>query len=177
MARRRLDQYFTPRKAVEVLKKHIGVPTYIFEPCVGEGIIIDVFDPAISETNDIDENIKADWHFDACNYDNFGSYSSYHDDDDYADTWCISNPPYGEMAAPIVRNALEYYDNVAMLLRLSFLEPCKDRFDICCPDLLISMNRISFTGDGNKDSVTTAWFIWSPNVKKGIIVESKYADK
>jgi len=55
---------------------------------------------------------------------------------------------------------------VAMLLRLSFLEPTAKVnprgpwLAECPPSRLIVLPRCSYTGDGRTDSVTTAWMIW-----------------
>ena len=75
----------------------------------------------------------------------------------------MSNPPFG--AAPrIVPLAVEHaVAGVAMLLRLSYLEPCENRSQWLSehpPTRLIVLPRISFTGDGRTDSVTCGWFVW-----------------
>lgn len=78
----------------------------------------------------------------------------------------ITNPPFS--AAPrFVRRALEITPNVAVLLRLTFLEPCESRPESARADLLrklarvIVLPRVSFyQGKSGTDSATCAWFIW-----------------
>lgn len=63
---------------------------------------------------------------------------------------------------------------VAMLLRLSYLEPTKDRghwLNDHPPTQMIVLPRISFTGDGKTDSVTCAWMIWHKQGKGTITIE------
>jgi hypothetical protein len=64
-----------------------------------------------------------------------------------------------------------------MLLRLSFLEPTRERGPWLAanpPDLVIVLPRISFTGDGKTDSVTCAWMIWDKDIKdRGIVVSPR----
>jgi hypothetical protein len=76
--------------------------------------------------------------------------------------WVVTNPPFNQ-AEKIVRNSLESAKSVAMLLRLSFLEPCKNRRDLITgiSKLILINPRPSFTGDGKTDSTSVAWFIWN----------------
>ena len=63
--------------------------------------------------------------------------------------------------------------NVALLLRLSFLEGTRKRtwLRIDPPKLVIVLPRISFTGDGRHDLVVPAWFLWGEDVtQRGIRV-------
>lgn len=73
----------------------------------------------------------------------------------------IGNPPY-KFAPEFVRFALlGGYQHVFYLLRLSWLERCRNREDIVDSGKLrgvIVTPRLSFTGDGRKDMSTTAWF-------------------
>jgi hypothetical protein len=159
MPRKKLDKYYTPAWMVEGLINiaDINRSCTIFEPFNGDGAISRYFPHAI--TNDIDGNSENSLdmiyrkHWESLTYKRNISY-------------IITNPPYKYyennykyLASHFVRIALSLGVNVAMLLRLSFLEPCKDRLDILKPDLLLPTNRHSFTGTGN-DSVTTAWHVW-----------------
>jgi hypothetical protein len=50
-----------------------------------------------------------------------------------------------------------------MFLRLSYLEPVRNRGAWLAahpPTGLIVLPRISFTGDGQTDTVTCAWMVW-----------------
>jgi hypothetical protein len=78
--------------------------------------------------------------------------------------WIIGNPPYREAEAHI-RHALGLGDNVAMLLRIGFLEALKRRpfwTEHPLHRLWVLSPRPSFTGGGN-DATAYAWFWW----KKG----------
>lgn len=114
------------------------------------------------ETNDIDPSKPTDTHYDA-------SLSAYWDAPGEAD-WIVSNPPFSA-AALIVPLAVAHANlGVAMLLRLSFLEPVENRVAFLeqhPPTDFIVLPRISFTGDGKTDSVTCAWMIWDKHADDG----------
>lgn len=97
--------------------------------------------------------------------------------------WVVTNPPFSQ-AFDILRLAWENTAvGVAMLLRLTFLEPVGGRYDddgfLCWPEIgkargqwlsdherdlshliIFGSPRPSFTGNGSTDSVTTAWMVW-----------------
>lgn len=81
--------------------------------------------------------------------------------------WVISNLPFSRALA-ILRHAVERARvGVAVILRLTFLEPTTEgpeaRADWLEAHPLtkqIVLPRYSFTGDGKVDSVTCAWMIW-----------------
>ena len=85
--------------------------------------------------------------------------------------WIITNPPYSSLTClGIAQEALRYSKiGVALLLRLSFLEPTRsagsrgDWLKDNPPDRLIVLPRYSYTRNGKTDSVTTAWHIWLKN--------------
>lgn len=85
----------------------------------------------------------------------------------------ITNPPFN-LAHRIVPLAYEYSQaGIAILLRLSYLEPCINRAEWLAEhpiSKLIIMPRISFTGDGDTDKVTTAWFVWDKRSDKQEII-------
>ncbi len=75
--------------------------------------------------------------------------------------WIVTNPPFSQ-AIPILQAAMAY-GRVAMLLRLSFLEPTQAREEFlmqCPPSRVHVMPRTSFTSDGKTDSVTVMWAVW-----------------
>lgn len=158
MTRRKHDAYMTPEFAVtELLKRLPLVPgATVLEPCSGDGAIAvalighgcDVV------TNDIDLNRPADMCEDAANPEFWFGVDK---------DWIITNPPFNK-ASTIIPLAYERArKGIAMLLRYSYLEPCDDRGEWLGhhpPDQLISVPRISFTGDGKTDLVATAWFVW-----------------
>jgi hypothetical protein len=81
--------------------------------------------------------------------------------------WVITNLPF-TWASEILANAWAHADKgVAMLLRLTFLEPTRKRAGLLrsiAPHMshliVFSQPRPSFTGNGRTDSTTTAWFVW-----------------
>ena len=159
MTRRHLDAYYTPAAQTLALLKLHDVTGSILEPCVGGGDIARQL-PGDVRTNDIDPNVTADQHLDAASPSFWAGLGD-------AD-WIVSNPPYAQPACrDIVRCAVAHARvGVAMLLRLSFLEPTAKInprgpwLAECPPSRLIVLPRCSYTGDGKTDSVTTAWMIW-----------------
>lgn len=152
--RRHLDQYFTPESATRSLLDRVKIKGNTFECCSGDGAIYNILNEGVDRTtlcNDIDSEMKAHFHRDA--KDTFPNSFD----------WIVSNPPFSE-AFPIVKNAVEHAQiGVAMLLRLSFLEPTYERGEWLSkqpPSLVLVLPRISFTGDGKTDSVTCAWMVW-----------------
>jgi hypothetical protein len=160
--RRERDAYFTPTHAVETLlacaPDVLAGKTFI-EPCVGEGSISIALKKAKPSarvfTNDLHLGYPADAHFDA-------TYRPCWDQFPECD-YVVTNPPFLD-ALPILLQAYQHARlGVAFLLRLSFLEPTDDRgpwLSLHEPNQMIVLPRISFTGDGNTDSVTCAWMIW-----------------
>lgn len=166
MTRHKNDFYPTPEALtlalLDVLHTHhpIGPNTAIYEPCAGMGHISNVLKTHSSFvlTADIDENMPVDLHLDA-RYDK----PTVHDQPCVFD-WIITNPPFNS-AFDILNNMLEIecHQGIAMLLRLSFLEPAgkrKEFLAVCPPTDLIVLPRTSFTEDGKTDSVTCAWMVW-----------------
>ena len=167
--RRALDQYFTPASATRELLKHIDVDTkYVLECCSGDGAITRELKEhrAVVKTNDIDRALTADYYEDVADEQGWYPFPG-------GGHWVISNPPFNQ-AAQIIPLAYNYASvGIAMLLRLSFLEPCLDR-DLWLaahpPTKLIVLPRISFTGDGKTDNVTCAWMVWLKGTPKGGVV-------
>ncbi len=175
--RRVLDAYYTPEHLIEPLLEHVKPHGRMLEPCCGDGSIsrlLELIPRTAVLTNDIDLKVSADTHYDASD----ASYWMRLSKSTHLD-WVITNPPFSK-AKEILEHSLRYADNVALLLRLSFLEPTFERQDLlseCPPDAMIVLPRYSFTGDGKSDSVTCAWMIWSdmelPHDKRGIFVHRK----
>lgn len=187
--RSKLDFYPTPGWAADVLWLRLplvhevasvdhesGVvtarsrrPTWA-EPCVGRGDLITKRSGAPDWTNDVDAAREATFHRNAASV---GEWDSFPDVE-----WIVTNPPFC-VAHHVLRHALAFMRRrpsgigVAMLLRLSFLEPCEDRrglLEMDPPNRLIVLPRISFTGDGHTDNLTCAWMVWSSEVEPGIEV-------
>lgn len=156
MGRRHLDAYMTPAWATRELLKRVSIVGTVLEPCAGNGAISEALKSGsrLISTNDINPAHDADQHLDATQQPLWAGYR--HD-------WVVSNPPFSH-AAEIVKLAHEHARvGVAMLLRLSFLEPCQNRRQFLRanpPTNLIVLPRISFTGDGRTDSCTAAWHCW-----------------
>jgi hypothetical protein len=171
--RRQYDRYLTPGWMVRALLKYgpVSFRDYapntfrIFEPCVGQGDIVRALIAAgwtDGMTNDIDPRIKASSHFDAA--------APWPADQHRRYDWIVSNPPWampkGQPPLPvnITKEAFRHARvAVSMLLRITFLEPCKNRglwLHKHPPDQIIVLPRYSFTGDGKSDSATACWLTW-----------------
>lgn len=167
--RRQNDFYPTPAQLTKELLKRVEIAGTVFECCVGDGAIAQVFDtcPLIQElwTNDIDPRIPVDLKVDVSLKESWFFIDIYTD-------WVVTNPPFTK-AADIIPLAWEYsLEGVAMLLRLSYLEPAKNRgawlqeHSKYLTDLIIfGQPRPSFTGNG-VDTATTAWFVWQKEPKQ-----------
>lgn len=81
--------------------------------------------------------------------------------------WVITNPPFNK-AHEIVPLAYKYTQTgIAMLLRLSYLEPCSNRAQWLqqhrhnLSNLIVFSPRPKFRSDtSGSDAVTVAWFVW-----------------
>ena len=166
MTARKLEQYFTPERFVTVLFDTLSRTGYSFEgrricePCVGDGAISARF-PAgcLPFTNDLDPTFPADGHADARLAETWQAFP--------AADWVVTNPPFSG-ALPILQHALAHATaGVALLVRISFLEPTFDRQDFLAenpPSRIVVLPRHSFSGDGATDSVTCGWLIWEKAV-------------
>lgn len=170
--KQRIDGDFYPTKA-KLTEKMLTHPmatavmggSQFVECCVGDGDIANVLwglEPQpVVVTNDVNPDHPADYHMDATKRDFWTQLLREHGRLE----WVITNPPY-KLAPQIVANAYGYARRgVAMLLRLSFAEPCQNRLGFLTSfpptALIVAGNpRPSFRPDGGTDSVTTAWFIW-----------------
>ena len=157
MTRRAFDWYPTPAGATRALMARVPLDGPILECCSGDGAIATVLAERFRvDTNDIDGRHLTRTHADA-------TTRAYWRTLPEAPHWVVSNPPFS-LAPQIVPLAHEFaVAGVAMLLRLSYLEPCENRSQWLSeypPTRLIVLPRISFTGDGKTDSVCAAWFVW-----------------
>lgn len=167
--RRKNDFYETPEWATHVLLESIPGITHpysafhgprVLEACAGDGKIANVLKQQKTLqviTNDIDKTKPATYHYDMTDE---ASWALGQID------WTITNPPFSH-AIEILEHAHKHSRiGVAMLLRLSFVEPTFKRQEFLAkfpPQKLIVLPRISFTGDGKTDSVTCAWMVWMPH--------------
>lgn len=166
--RRAFDFYPTPGWMTHALLLRLpSLAAYtVLEPCSGNGDIVRVLEGAGATvvTNDFDPQRPALSHLDA------GEPRSWDFWKRKKPEWVITNPPF-DQAARIVPLALEHASRgVAMLLRLSWLEPTDERGDLLrgnTPKRLIVMPRYSFRQNGSTDNVTSAWFVWDKRIQWG----------
>lgn len=165
MARRKNDFYPTPARLTEILLEHLAIEGAVFEPCVGEGDIANVLRARglVVWTNDIDPARPADSHEDAADYRLWSRLRSAQ----RRPAWVISNPPFSQAMPILARSWGAAEAGVAMLLRLTFLEPAGNRADWLDKTrrqlthlVIFGQPRPSFTGNGKTDSVTAAWMVW-----------------
>lgn len=165
--RRARDCYLTPDWATQALLDVFSqIHGSITDPCCGDGRMARVLESAGRcprvRTNDLNPGTPADCHADAC--------------DSLVWTprpeWCVTNPPF-RAAGAIALTALQHCTvGVALLVRCTWLEPCGpshlapqgDRrwLPRHPPTAVISLPRISFSGDGKVDSAPTWWVVWGP---------------
>lgn len=168
MPRRTFDFHETPVHYLTALSWAIGkdIAGKAYAPCVGTGAIPAHFTKLRWRTNDWDPKRVAHTHYNATRPKAWGTLGY---------DWCIENPPF-EVELPIVQHALQWCKNVAVLARLSFLEPTKDRTDFWRRHAdsvhVIMLPRYSFrlNDDGNRgsDNMTCCWLVWALHVKPGI---------
>lgn len=159
-----LDRYYTPEDLVWSAMARLPCwrrstplthdPMRVLEPCAGRALsIARVLEQLGHEvtTGDVDPGANVDMHVDATSHP-FGEFDV-----------IMTNPPFG-VASDVIRNALPRARWVVMLLRLTYLEPCRDRLDVLGrgPQYVLVMPRRSFRrGKGSStDSVTCAWMCW-----------------
>lgn len=161
------DRYFTPPWATRALIDHLGERLHglIWEPCAGHGYIVDVLRDAghsVLATDILPHEALDEVH-------NFLEPCAYSP----GMRWIITNPPYTTAictATDIVRHALEAFprSSVAMLLRLSWLEPCDDRAALLLdyrPTDYIVLPRVHYIGAPGNNNQTSVWMIWDRSEK------------
>lgn len=176
VSRRDFDYYPTPAWMTRALLRRVHVFD-VLEPCAGDGAIVGVLaEHGISCLwNDIDPSRDAFWHLDATkaqSWEEFGREQP----GGFRYFWTVTNPPFN-LAEQIVPLAVARNLPVAMILRLSWLEPTEGRqrfLERHPPSRLIVLPRHDWRGSGSTDSVTSAWMIWDEGSgRKGIEVVTK----
>jgi hypothetical protein len=157
------DYYPTPEPIIAALLERVKIEGRVLEPCAGHGAIAKYFPGSL--TNDISPvgDYKPNFMLDATEQ-NLWEMA----DEKGGIDWVVTNPPYGELATPIVSNSLAFArKGVAMLLRLNWLEPCRDRRELlaqysdCMTNLIVLSPRPRFRADtGGSDNITVAWVVW-----------------
>lgn len=152
------DFYSTPENLTRLLLAH--QPTIggtILEPCAGQNAIANVLrERGFSVTaTDITDGAE----FDATTSSYWANLKPHH--------WIVTNPPFNQ-AVPILENSLSHADKgVAMLLRITFLEPCKNRRELLhlYSDKMVKFipinPRVKFRKDTKgSDNATVGWYVW-----------------
>ena len=165
-----LDFYETPPWMSLVILKNVPLSGTIGEVCNGHNAISSILNQAGLEcwTNDIDLNKPADYHLDVTAPLFWNSLP--------AADWIVTNPPFGEMAAPIVRLSFAHATKgIAMLLPSNFREGCRDRFEFLRrhpPTGFIDLPRYCFrrgkSGEWATDSKPICLFVWDKSVTHGL---------
>jgi hypothetical protein len=141
-SRHEFDFYETPPWLTLLALANVPLSGTIGECCVGHGAIASILQMAGLETwtNDIDTAKPADYHSDVTLPESWQQFP-------VAD-WIVTNPPYAEMSAPIVKNAYAHTKKgVVMILRQNWMEGCDDRRDFLKahpPTLVINVPRYCY---------------------------------
>lgn len=164
-ARRDDDFYATPAWMTRALLRRRAIQDWggrHVEPCVGDGAILGQLGNRLDVlTNDIVPrgDVVPEFLLDARRPDTWAMFARTGRLD-----VVVTNPPF-DVAFDIVQHALTFAGiGVALLLRLSWLEPTGDRGPWLAehpPTRLIVMPRHDFRGNGKTDSVTSAWMLWA----------------
>lgn len=180
MARRELEFYPTPswmthhlmrEGLARTLQDDYTEPPVLLEPCVGEGHIIRAVEQYVPDarwaTNDLNKHFTADTHLDAGSDAFWGEPGLERSRPD----WVISNPPFSQ-AVHIIPRAYEAAKvGIAMLLRITWLEPCDDRKVWLAshpPTWQLVMERWRFDrASKSQDSATACWFVWVKDPNAG----------
>ena len=172
--RRENDRYLTPPMATSALMQ--AFPEIegglLLDPCAGDLRMSAQIQPgrfSQARTNDIDATSPAQTHMDATSAEAWGYWKQKrHGVWGPHPCWCVTNPPFGRASA-IAWQALEAGFHLALLLRITWLEPTADRQWLARrpPTAQLVLPRIDFIGAGKADGATCCWFIWGP-VKPGI---------
>lgn len=153
------DFYPTQKRLVDLLLAKVKIEGTVFEPCAGDGAIARHFPNCI--TNDLHprEEIATDFTLNAADPDSWLVFPQC--------DWVVTNPPF-KLASEILPLAFDRASvGVAFLLRLTYLEPTKNRGDWLqehsdsMTHLIPVSPRPRFRYDTKgSDSVTCAWFVW-----------------
>lgn len=151
------DFYPTPPNATKELLKRIDLKGAIWECACGDGAISKLLPENTISTDLIDRG--------------YGEGGI-----DFLQTkkqvdWIITNPPY-KYATEFAKHSLECANNVALLLKIQFLEGVKryDFFQENPPkDIYVFSNRLKIYKNGIKTNNSTmmcfAWFVWESGFK------------
>jgi hypothetical protein len=173
--RHALDFYETPPWLTLLALANVPLSGTIGECCVGHGAIASIVQMAGLKvwTNDIDPAKPADYHSNATLPESWEQLPP-------AD-WIVTNPPYADMSAPIVKNAYAHASRgIVMILRQNWIEGCDDRrafLKAHPPTLAISVPRYCYRkGKPDKNGVSRwatdqcpTWiYVWEKANRSGL---------
>lgn len=175
--RRKNDAYFSSTELTLQLLNRVSFldsakqENTILECCAGNGAIASVLRAKNYETytSDIDRQYDCDYYGDATDPKEWEIWK----DAGYCHS-AITNPPFdvAHLILPLAYEASTI--GVAFLLRLSYLEPAKNRAEWLeahennMSNLIVfGQPRPSFTDNGKTDTCTTAWMVWKKDWKHG----------
>ncbi len=154
------DFYETPQKLTQTLLSHYPfIEGEILEPCAGNNAIASYL---------IEQGYKVRATDLVQGKDNDATQPQYWENLAKKPDWTVTNPPFNQ-AEKILEHSLNFSQlGVALLLRLSFLEPCKTRAELLklsadnLATIIFINPRPKFRPDtkNGTDSVTVAWFVW-----------------
>jgi hypothetical protein len=179
-AERGLDAYFTPAEAIRSLIGLESLPHRIFDPCVGNGAILNILEEAGHQVS------GADVH-------NYGWPGTVIRDflaspSDLRGTAIVSNPPY-RLARQFIQKVIDegspYH---AWLLRLNFLESMgrKAFFESYPPSRihlssrrLPQMHQHGWVGTETSSNACYCWYVWDqsspPEMQLNLFDGQQYA--
>lgn len=168
-----LDRYYTEQDwPIELLLDELDLDTWgptVAEPCAGQGDMVETiashFDDVVAGDLDPASPYPA--------VDATGSEAL----ERYAGCDCvITNPPYSSdtgTAFEVLDNLLALEVPIALLLRLSFKEPCADREACYRADAGVRRPYYEWTlprfdyggpGGGSGNPATSVWYVWRPDL-------------
>lgn len=161
-----LDRYDSPHWFVTAIAPYVDLNGTIGECCVGGGVLARCLKEMGYNvwTNDINPDVDADYHHDVIR-------DRAWDDLPEAD-WIFTNPPYGDAAFKIVRNAYRHAKRgVVFLLRTTWDEPCEERAEWLFQHPItrkLTLPRYKFRenkrGKLSVEASTIAAFVWDKQI-------------
>jgi hypothetical protein len=160
-AERGHDAYFTPVEAIQALMGLEKIPARVFDPCVGNGAILDPLEAAGHHVSGAD----------VCDYGWRGTIIKdfLASPSDLRGTAIVSNPPYKlaqEFIQKVIDEGCPYH---AWLLRLNFLESIRRKpfFEGQPPSRLWvssrrlpQMHQYGWAGRETSANACYCWYIW-----------------
>lgn len=161
------DFYATDPRAIEDLSKFVNISGSVWENACGDGALAREIKKLsnvkwVYSTDIIDRGYE--------DFDGVVNFLEIFEPQVY--DWIITNPPY-KHGLEWVRKSLNYSGNVAVLMKLVFLESAERKkfFEECPPSkvlvyskrLGVYKNNIKTTNSG---LVAYAWFVWEKGIKR-----------